>query len=86
MQGRPAYREVFAKSLVRTCRKAGVPDIRPHELRHTAATLMSRSGMTPETIKDVLGHHPASRTYESTYRHRADVVTISGMLDFIANG
>ncbi len=86
MQGRPAYREVFAKSLVRTCRKAGVPDIRPHELRHTAATLMSRSGMTPETIKDVLGHHPASRTYESTYRHRADVVTTSGTLDFIADG
>jgi integrase len=50
------------------CRKAGLEDVSPHTLRHTAATWLMQSGrdrskaadflaMTEETLKRVYEHH-----------------------------
>jgi integrase len=35
---------------------AGVPDLRFHDLRHTAATLMVQGGIDLVTVRDILGH------------------------------
>lgn len=40
----------------RMCERVGVPTIRHHDLRHTAATLMVKAGIHPRLIADVLGH------------------------------
>lgn len=49
-------------------RKAALPDIRFHDLRHTAATLMLQQGIHPKVVQERLGHADISLTL-STYSH-----------------
>jgi integrase len=46
----------------------GLSDIRIHDLRHTAATLMLQSGDDILTVKEALGHHSAAFTLD-VYGH-----------------
>lgn len=43
----------------RLARRAGVPVIRFHDLRHTAATLMLSHGIPPVIVSGMLGHSPS---------------------------
>ena len=36
--------------------QAGLPDIRFHDLRHTAASLMLQQGIHPKVVQERLGH------------------------------
>ena len=49
-------------------RAAELPDIRYHDLRHTAATLLLAQGVDPRTIMETLGHSQISLTM-NTYAH-----------------
>jgi integrase len=49
-------------------KKAGLPDIRFHDLRHTAATLMLQQGTHPKVVQERLGHSDISLTL-NTYSH-----------------
>jgi integrase len=42
---------------------AGLPAIRFHDLRHTAATLLLAQGVDPRTIMETLGYSQISLTY-----------------------
>ena len=53
------------KQILRT---AGLPDIRYHDLRHTAATLLLVQEVDPRTIMETLGHSRISMTMD-TYAH-----------------
>lgn len=44
--------------------KAGLPDIRFHDLRHTAATLMLQQGIHPKVVQERLGHSQISMTLD----------------------
>lgn len=57
------------KELAAICEAAGVPVIRPNELRHSCASLLSDEGVSNEQIADLLGHTTA-RMVDQTYRHR----------------
>lgn len=46
----------FEDSIHRYIRKAGVPDISFHGLRHTHATLLLRQGVHPKIVAERLGH------------------------------
>lgn len=48
--------------------KAGLPYIRPHDLRHTAATLLLREGVQPHVVSEMLGHASVAFTLQ-TYGH-----------------
>ncbi|WP_155300742.1 site-specific integrase [Deinococcus kurensis] len=48
--------------------EAGVPRIRFHDLRHTAASLLMRRGVAPKVVADRLGHADASFTLK-VYTH-----------------
>ena len=48
--------------------EAGLPDIRFHDLRHTAATLMLQQGVHPKIVQERLGHSDISLTL-GTYSH-----------------
>jgi integrase len=47
---------------------AGLPVIRFHDLRHTAATLLLEQGTYPKVVSDMLGHATISLTLD-TYSH-----------------
>jgi integrase len=47
---------------------ASLPNVRFHDLRHTAATLLLAQGVDPRTIMETLGHSQISLTM-NTYSH-----------------
>ena len=49
-------------------KKIGLPVIRFHDLRHTAATLMLQQGIHPKIVQERLGHADISMTL-NTYSH-----------------
>ena len=49
-------------------RRAGLPDIRFHDLRHTCATLLLTKGVHPKIVSEMLGHSSVSITLD-TYSH-----------------
>ncbi|HEV2032644.1 MAG TPA: site-specific integrase [Candidatus Dormibacteraeota bacterium] len=55
---------VFKRELA----KAGLPRIRIHDLRHTAATLLLTRGVHPKVVQDMLGHSTVTLTLD-TYSH-----------------
>jgi len=48
--------------------KAGLPRIRFHDLRHTAATLLLQRGVHPKVVSELLGHSSIGMTLD-TYSH-----------------
>lgn len=67
-QGRPLmHRNVF-REFKRLLRKADLPDIRFHDLRHTNATLMLGQGVHPKVVQERLGHSQVGITL-NTYSH-----------------
>jgi integrase len=52
----------------RILRATGLPNVRFHDLRHTAATLLLAQGVSPRTIMETLGHSQISLTL-NTYSH-----------------
>ena len=52
----------------RLLKVAGLPDVRFHDLRHTAATLMLQNGIHPKVVQERLGHSDISMTL-NTYSH-----------------
>jgi integrase len=53
---------------VRLIERAGLPYIRPHDLRHTAATLLLLEGVQPLVVSEMLGHSSVAFTLQ-TYGH-----------------
>jgi len=49
-------------------RRAGLPDIRLPDLRHTCATLLLTGGVHPKVVSELLGHANISITLD-TYSH-----------------
>ena len=49
----------------------GRPDARPHDLRHTAATVAIASGADIKSVQDLMGHATASFTL-NVYAHTSE--------------
>ncbi len=49
-------------------KRVGLPPLRFHDLRHTAATLLLRQGIHPKIVAEMLGHSTVSMTLD-TYSH-----------------
>lgn len=49
-------------------RRAGLPKIRFHDLRHTCATLLLGQNVNPKIVQEMLGHANISETMD-TYSH-----------------
>ena len=66
-QGGPVSARSFEKTIKHYARKANVPDITPHSLRHTFATLHLRSGTNLRVLQEALGHKNLNTT--AIYTH-----------------
>lgn len=61
----------FYKTFKRVAASIGRPDARPHDLRHTAATVAIASGSDIKSVQDMLGHATASFTL-NVYAHTTE--------------
>jgi integrase len=68
--GRPLEGGYVNERFHRAIAAAGVPDLRVHDLRHTAATLLLTRGVHPKIVQEMLGHSTISLTLD-TYSHVA---------------
>ena len=66
--GTPMENTNLLKRFKADLKKAGLPDIRFHDLRHTAATLMLQQGVHPKVVQERLGHSEIGMTL-NTYSH-----------------
>ena len=67
--GRPVeVRNLMRRSFLPLLGRAGLPMIRFHDLRHTAATLLLGNGMHPKLVSEMLGHARISTTID-LYSH-----------------
>lgn len=55
----PTY---ITKRMKKDIKKLDISDVSPHDLRHTAATLLLHSGADVKTVQDILGHADSSTT------------------------
>jgi len=62
--GTPMDRDNLRKQFKKLLRKAGLPEIRFHDLRHTAASLMLNSGVPVIVVSKRLGHARPSITLD----------------------
>jgi integrase len=61
-RGKPILLNVYRRSFKRAVERAGIPPIRPQDLRHTVAVRLIRAGADLATVGDLLGHKPPYRT------------------------
>ncbi|MED0676944.1 tyrosine-type recombinase/integrase [Aneurinibacillus thermoaerophilus] len=66
--GTPVLSRNLDRTWFRLMKKAGVPRIRFHDLRHTHATLMLKQGVHPKIVSERLGHANIGITLD-TYSH-----------------
>jgi integrase len=52
----------------RTCKRLELPQLRMHDLRHTAATLLLQAGIHPKVVQEMLGHSSITITLDR-YSH-----------------
>lgn len=62
--GRPIHPQAFTDRFKRYAKRAGLPPIRLHELRHTHATLALGEGVAPKVVSKRLGHASTAFTMD----------------------
>lgn len=66
--GQPLRVSTFRTAFSAAARTIGVPNLHPHQLRHTAASLAIASGADVKVVQQMLGHSSATMTLD-TYGH-----------------
>ena len=68
LDGKPLDPGVVSHTFAKVLRKAGLPHIHFHDLRHTHATLLLKGGVHPKIVSERLGHANIGITLD-TYSH-----------------
>ena len=66
--GTPLRPRNLYRHFIKTTEKTGLPKIKFHDLRHTAATLMLKESIHPKVVQERLGHSSITLT-QDVYSH-----------------
>jgi integrase len=66
--GNPILPRNVNRALEAVLRRAGLPQLRFHDLRHSHATLLLKEGVNPRVVQERLGHSTVAMTL-GTYSH-----------------
>ncbi len=72
VRGRGFHPSTFWLAFRSGCKKAGIEDLRPHDLRHTLATRLIRNGCDVPTVGAILGHAPPYRETMRYFAHTSE--------------
>ena len=67
----PRDPDAITKRVKRFTDRVGLPDMSPHDLRHSCATLLLQSGADIKSVQEIMGHADASTTLK--YYVRTDI-------------
>ena len=76
-EGKPLDGTAITKQFHRHLERAGLPQRRFHDLRHSCATLLLAQGVSPRVVMDVLGHSQIGLTM-NTYAHVVPELRLEG--------
>jgi site-specific recombinase XerD len=76
----PSY---LTKHMKKLMKKAELPIMSPHDLRHTCATLLLQNGADIKSVQDILGHADARTTL--TFYARSDLEQMRSSLESTFN-
>ena len=85
--GRPENpSNLLSHQLYPLLKSANIPEIRFHDLRHTAATLLLEAGIHPKVVSEMLGHSHISITlgiysHVTPDMHKAAAAAMNAMLE-----
>jgi integrase len=84
--GTPLDARGVIRTFDRILKSAGLPKIRFHDLRHSAATLLLAQGVSPRYVSELLAHSSVSFTMQ-TYAHVLDQTKreVAAQMDAILN-
>jgi len=85
--GRPHYPGKANDALAATVKRAGLPPMRHHDLRHSCVSLLADQGLPQQQAKDLMGHTSldmTNGTYIHTYRSRRRDAAV--LMDAILEG
>ena len=68
--GEKRHLKYFRRSFETACRRAKITGFTFHDLRHTFASRLVRSGVDLITVKDLLGHYSVKTTERYTYSNQ----------------
>jgi len=68
VEGKPIDPGVLSYNFAKIVRRAGLENVRFHDLRHTFASLMLLRGAKPKIISEALGHSSVAFTID-VYSH-----------------
>jgi integrase len=68
----------YSANLTRLCSTLGIDAHKPHDTRHTTATLLRLAGVDPLVTKRILGHSTADLT-ERVYTHIPDETLLTAI-------
>jgi len=71
IQSKPFRPDSISQAFKRAAVDVGLPDMRLHDLRHTAITYMLEAGENPKTVSEFVGHASANFTLNQ-YAHVLD--------------
>lgn len=64
-KGKPHYPAYIIGVLHADLERLGLPRMRLHDMRHTAATLMLENGVSPKVVQEILGHESFATTMDT---------------------
>ncbi len=68
LDGKPLDPSTITHTFRKILKRAGLPTLRFHDLRHTHASLMLKQGIHPKIVSERLGHSSIGITLD-TYSH-----------------
>lgn len=75
----------YANALARLDKKIGIGHVSPHDLRHTASSLMQMQGVSEQVVRDVLGHTTTIMTQRYTHTFDEQLARAAGALASLYN-
>lgn len=79
----PRMPDSITHNLKRFMKRHNLPDLSPHDLRHSCATLLLANGASTKSVQEILGHSDASTTLN--FYVNADINHLRSATDKLAN-